>query len=146
MNDVAHITLRAAATDDAERLATLLTDEGYPAGPSDLAARIERFSTADAQVIVAEAGGEVVGFVAFHVVPRFETDERFIRIIAVVVDPLERERGVAHRLLADVERVARDAGVSFVEVTAGHHRPEARQLFESLGYDASVTAYLRKRP
>ncbi len=146
MNDVARITLRAAAIDDAERLATLLTDEGYPAGPSDLVARIERFSTPDAQVIVAEAGGEVVGFVAFHVVPRFETDERFIRIIAVVVDALERERGVAHRLLADVERVARDEGVSFVEVTAGHHRPEARQLFESLGYDAGVTAYLRKRP
>jgi len=145
MNDVAHVTLRAAAHDDAERLATLLTDEGYPAGPSDLAARIARFSTADARVIVAEAGGEVAGFIAFHVVPRFETDERFIRIIAVVVDPLERERGVAHRLLADVERIARDEGIAFVEVTAGHHRPEARQLFESVGYDAGVTAYLRKR-
>jgi GNAT superfamily N-acetyltransferase len=146
MNDVARITLRAASTDDAERLATLLTDEGYPAGPSDLAARIERFSTPDARVIVAEAGGTVVGFVAFSVGPRFETDETFIRVAALVVDPLERERGVAHRLLADVERVARDEGVSFLEVTAGHHRPEARQLFESLGYDAGVTAYLRKRP
>jgi GNAT superfamily N-acetyltransferase len=145
MNDVAHVTLRAAAHDDAERLATLLTDEGYPAGPSDLAARIARFSTGDARVIVAEAGGEVAGFLAFHVVPRFETDERFIRIIAVVVDPLERERGVAHRLLADVERIARDEGIAFLEVTAGHHRPEARQLFESVGYDAGVTAYLRKR-
>ena len=147
MNDVAQITLRAAAIDDAERLATLLTDEGYPAGPSDLAARIERFSTPDARVIVAEAGGEVARLRRLpRRVPRFETDERFIRIIAVVVDPLERERGVAHRLLADVERVAREEGVSFLEVTAGHHRPEARQLFESLGYDAGVTAYLRKRP
>ena len=145
MNDVAQVTLRAAIHDDAERLATLLTDEGYPAGPSDLSERIARFSTADARVIVAEAGGEVVGFLAFHVVPRFETDERFIRIIAVVVDPLERERGVAHRLLADVERIARDEGIAFLEVTAGHHRPEARQLFESVGYDAGVTAYLRKR-
>jgi GNAT superfamily N-acetyltransferase len=145
MNDVAQVTLRAAAPDDAERLATMLTDEGYPAGPSDLAARIERFSTPDARVTVAEAGGAVVGFIAFHVVPRFETDERFIRIIALVVDPGERERGVAHRLLADVERVARDEGVSFLEVTSGHHRPEARQLFESVGYDAGVTAYLRKR-
>ena len=53
---------------------------------------------------------------------------------------------MAHRLLADVERVAREEGISFLEVTAGHHRPEARQLFESLGYDAGVTAYLRKRP
>jgi GNAT superfamily N-acetyltransferase len=145
MNDVAHVTLRAAGPDDAERLATLLTDEGYPAGPSDLAERIARFSSPDARVVVAEAGGAVVGFVAFHVVPRFETDERFIRIIALVVDPGERERGVAHGMLAEVERIARDEGVSFLEVTAGHHRPEARQLFESVGYDAGVTAYLRKR-
>jgi GNAT superfamily N-acetyltransferase len=146
MNDVAHITLRAASADDAERLATLLTDEGYPAGPSDLAARIERFSTPEARVVVAEAGGTVVGFVAFNVGPRFEIDETYIRIAALVVDPLERERGVAHRLLAEVERVAREEGISFLEVTAGHHRPDARQLFESLGYDAGVTAYLRKRP
>ena len=97
-------------------------------------------------MIVAEAGGSVVGFVAFNIGPRFEVDETYIRVAALVVDPLERERGVAHRLLADVERVAREEGVSFLEVTAGHHRPEARQLFESLGYDAGVTAYLRKRP
>ncbi len=145
MNDVALITIRAAMPDDAERLATLLTDEGYPAGPSDLTARVERFSSAGGRVLVAEAAGEVIGFVAFHVLPRFETDERFLRLITLVVDPGERERGIARLLLADVERVAAEEGVSFLEVTAGHHRPEARQLFESLGYEAGVTVYLRKR-
>ena len=30
-------------------------------------------------------------------------------------------------------------------MTAGHHRPEARHLYESLGYDSTVTAYLRKK-
>lgn len=146
MNDVAAVTIRAAAETDAERLATLLTDEGYPAGPSDLAARIARFASIGSRVLVAEAAGEVIGFVAFHVIPRFETDERFIRLIALVVDPGERERGIARLLLSEMERVAVDEGVAFLEVTAGHHRPEARQLFESLGYDAGVTAYLRKRP
>lgn len=145
MNDVAAISIRAATASDAERLATLLTDEGYPAGPSDLAARIERFSKPGSHVLVAEAAGAVVGFLAFHVIPRFETDERFVRVIALVVDPGERERGVARLLLADVERIAIEEGVSFLEVTAGRHRPEARQLFESLGYEATVTSYLRKR-
>ncbi len=145
MNDVAAITIRAASASDAERLATLLTDEGYPAGPSDLAARIERYSRSGSHVLVAEAAGVVVGFIAFHVIPRFETDERFVRVIALVVDPGERERGVARLLLAEVERLAIDEGVSFLEVTAGRHRPEARQLFESLGYEATVTSYLRRR-
>jgi GNAT superfamily N-acetyltransferase len=146
MNDVATVSIRAATPDDAERLATLLTDEGYPAGPSDLAARIARFSSGGSRVLVAEAADVVIGFIAFHVLPRFETDERFIRIIALVVDPGERERGIARLLLADVERIAVEEGIGFLEVTAGHHRPEARQLFESLGYDAGVTVYLRKRP
>ena len=145
MNDAARITLRNATANDAERLAVMLTDEGYPAGASDLAARIERFSTPGSWVVVAEAGGEVIGFVAFHLVARFETDDRFVRIVTLVVDPGVRERGIGRLLMAEVERVAREAGAASLEITAGHHRPEARQLYESLAYDAGMTAYLRKR-
>ena len=145
MNDVAQLTIRPAAEDDAERLAALLTDEGYPAGPSDIAARLARFDGTDAHVLVAEQADEVLGFIAFVLVPRFETDDRFIRIVTLVVDPGARERGIAKALLADVERAGGEAGAAFLEVTAGHHRPDARQLFESVGYDATVTTYLRKR-
>jgi GNAT superfamily N-acetyltransferase len=145
MNDVAQLTIRPAAEDDAERLAALLTDEGYPAGASDLAARLARLAGTDAHVLVAEQADEVLGFIAFVLVPRFESDDRFIRIVTLVVDPGARERGIAKALLADAERVGRAAGAAFHEVTAGHHRPDARQLFESVGYDATVTTYLRKR-
>ena len=41
--------------------------------------------------------------------------------------------------------MGRDLGAAFCEVTARHHRPDARHLYESLGYDAAVTAYLRKK-
>lgn len=145
MND-AQLTIRTATEDDAERLAALLTDEGYPAGPSDIARRIARFAAPASRVLVAEQQGEVLGFVAFHLVPRFETEDWFARIITVVVDPGARGRGVAKALLGDVERVAREEGATFLEVTSGHHRPEARALFESVGYDATLTTYLRKRP
>jgi len=146
MNDVGQLTIRTATEEDADRLAALLTDEGYPAGPSDLARRIGRFAAPASRVLVAEQAGEVLGFVAFHLVPRFETEDWFIRIITVVVDPGARERGIAKALLAEVERVGREEGVAFLEVTSGHHRPEARHLFESVGFDATVTTYLRKRP
>lgn len=146
MNDAAAVTVRAATADDAERFASLLTDEGYPAGASDLAARIGRFSTAESRVLAAEASGEVIGFVAFHVLPRFETDELFARIVALVVDPGVRARGIGRQLMVEAERIAAEEGAAFLEVTSGHHRPDARKLFESLGYDASLAAYLRKRP
>jgi GNAT superfamily N-acetyltransferase len=146
MNDAAVVTVRPATTDDAARFAALLSDEGFPAGSSDLAARIARFSAPDSQVLAAEAAGEVLGFVAFHLLPRFETDDIFARIVALVVDPGVRGRGIGRQLMAEVERIARDEGAAFLEVTAGHHRPEARKLFEVLGYDEGLATYLRKRP
>jgi len=145
MTETGNILLRPAAPGDAERIAALLTDEGYPAGPSDVVARLERFASPYSRVVVADLDGEMLGFVAFHALPRFEHDDRIVRILALVVDPGARERGVGHRLMDECERAAGEVGAAFVEVTAGHHRAEARHVYESRGYDASVTAYLRKR-
>jgi ribosomal protein S18 acetylase RimI-like enzyme len=145
MTDQQQITTRAATADDAQRIAALFTDEGYPAAASAVAARIERFTAAAGQVIVAEDAGEILGFVAVHVMPRFEHDDTIARVLALVVDPGTRGRGVGHDLMTAAEGIARDAGAAFIEVTAAHHRPEARRLYEGVGYDATVTAYLRKR-
>jgi ribosomal protein S18 acetylase RimI-like enzyme len=139
------IVLRPATEADAERIAALFTEEGYPAGPSDIVARLERFASSYSTVSVAESGGEVLGFVAVHLLPRFEHDDRIARILALVVDAGVRERGVGHLLMAEAERIAAAAGAAFIEVTAGHHRPDAQRLYETLGYEGSVTAYLRKR-
>jgi GNAT superfamily N-acetyltransferase len=145
MTDQGTITLRLAEAADAEAIATLFTDEGYTAGPSDIVVRLERFATPNARVIVAEHDGALLGFIAFHALPRFEHDDWIVRVLALVVDAGARERGVGRALMAEGERVGRQLGAAFIEVTAGHHRPEARHLYESLGYDASVAAYLRKK-
>jgi ribosomal protein S18 acetylase RimI-like enzyme len=139
------VTLRLATAADADTIASLFTDEGYPAGPTDIVARLERFASAHSRVIVAEHEDALIGFIAVHAMPRFEHDDRILRILAVVVDGGARERGVGRTLMAEAERIGVELGAAFVEITAGHHRPEARKLYESLGYDASVTAYLRKK-
>jgi GNAT superfamily N-acetyltransferase len=139
------IALRPATIADAERIAALFTEEGYPAGASAVEARLARFERPDSSVIVADHDGEILGFIALHVVPRFEHDDSFVRVVALVVDSAVRERGVGRVLMAEAERIGRDQSAAFVEVTAGHHRPAARHLYESLGYDANLTAYLRKR-
>ena len=145
MTDAPPITLRTETADDADRIAALFTDEGYPAGPSDIVTRLKRFQSPHSRVIVAELEGEVLGFIALHALPRFEHDDRIVRVLALVVDAGVRERGVGHLLMTEAETVGRELGAAFTEVTAGHHRPDAQRLFESLGYDATVTTYLRKR-
>lgn len=139
------VTIRDATAADAEMIAGLFTDEGYPAGPTDIVARLAHFGTAESRVIVAEREGGVLGFIAIHAIPRFEHDDRILRIVALVVDAGARERGVGRALIAEAERVGTELGAAFAEITAGHHRPEARRLYEAVGYDATVAAYLRKR-
>lgn len=144
MTDTA-LTIRPATTDDAEAIAAMFTDEGYPAGPSDIVERLGRFASDQARVLVAEHEGATLGFIALHALPRFEHDDQIVRILALVVDAGARERGVGRALLAEAERIAADLGAAFTEITAGHHRPEARRMYESVGYDASVATYLRKK-
>ena len=139
------LTIRPAAEADADAIAALFTDEGYPAGPSDIVERLGRFASEHSRVLVAEHDGELLGFIAIHAMPRFEHDDRIVRILALVVDAGARERGVGRALMTEAEDTAADLGAAFIEVTAGHHRPEARRLYESSGYDASVAAYLRKK-
>ncbi len=145
MTDAAQILLRPAQPVDAGAIAALFTDEGYPAGPSDIVARLERFDTPQSRVIVAELDETILGFIAVHAMARFEHDDWILRILALVVDAGARERGVGRTLMAEAERIGRELGAAFVEITAGHHRPEARHLYESLGYDSTVSAYLRKK-
>jgi GNAT superfamily N-acetyltransferase len=139
------ILLRPVTTDDAEAIAALFTDEGYPAGPSDIEERLQRFASDYSQVVVAEHEGTVLGFIALHAMPRFEHDDRIIRVLALVVDAGARERGVGKALMGEAERIGRELGAAFIETTAGHQRPDAFRLYESLGYDPSVVAYLRKK-
>jgi GNAT superfamily N-acetyltransferase len=144
MTDTALI-FRPATEADAEAIAALFTDEGYPAGPSDIVERLTRFSSEYSRVLIAEHEGALLGFIALHAMPRFEHDDRILRILALVVDAGARERGVGRGLIAEAERIGTELSAAFIEITAGHHRPEARRLYESLGYDATVAAYLRKK-
>ncbi len=145
MTDDVALSIRPAADADADTIAALFTDEGYPAGPSDILERLTRFASDHSRVLVAEHDGALLGFIALHAMPRFEHDDRILRVLALVVDAGARERGVGRALMAEAERVGADLHAAFIEITAGHHRPEAQRLYESLGYDGNVAAYLRKK-
>ena len=90
-------TIRPASETDAGTIAALFTDEGYPAGPSDIVERLTRFGSDFSRVLVAEHEGELLGFIALHAMPRFEHDDRILRVLALVVDAGARERGVGFR-------------------------------------------------
>ena len=112
-----------------------------------------------------EAGADILALLSRLTMPVVTTFH------TVLADPTAKQRTVMARiveasskvvvmankgreLLREVYRVPDDKieiiahgipDAAFVEVTAGHHRPEAYRFYESMGYDATVTAYLRKK-
>ena len=55
MTEHAPLTFRDAGPDDAAWIASLLSDEGYPAGATDIVRRLERYVERECPVRVAEA-------------------------------------------------------------------------------------------
>ena len=121
----------------------LLTDEGYPAGPRTSQRRIERFAAPG--IAGARRGGRRARCIGLH---RLRARARGSRPTTgssgsstLIVDPgVARAGDRPRRCSPRSSASARDEGVAFLEVTAGHHRPDARaSCSRSVGYDASLT-------
>ena len=133
--------IRPATADDAERIAALFTDEGYPAGPSDILERLGRFDSPHSRVLVADHDGEVLGFVAVHALPRFEHSDRIVRIMALVVEAGVRERGIGRLLMEAVRKAALAEGISRLSWGVHKKNADALRFYEALGAQYSHDTY-----
>ncbi|MGF0115313.1 GNAT family N-acetyltransferase [Promicromonospora sp. Marseille-Q5078] len=93
--------------------------------------------------LVARLGGEPVGTAAVRDVSG--TDDRRDRgtthpaatgeVKRVYVDPEHRGQGVARRIMAELERAARQVGFRRFVLETGTAQPEAIGLYEAIGYE-----------
>jgi RimJ/RimL family protein N-acetyltransferase len=128
--------IRPAAARDADRIAALLTQLGYPDDRDDAAARLLAWTAEPAgEVLVSEAGGEVAGFAAVHRIPYFERPGAFARVVALSVDAAHRRAGVGRGLMAAVEAWGAAHGCVDVEVTSLRSRDAAHRFYTALGYE-----------
>ena len=125
------VDVRPAELQDAPAIAELLTDLGYPSGPSEVEQRLSRLDHAD-RVLVTDGG-----LVALHRLPRLAEGGPFARITALVVAPRDRGKGIGRALLSAAEEVARSWGCDLIEVSSGR-RPErlaAHAFHGAAGYE-----------
>jgi GNAT superfamily N-acetyltransferase len=128
--------IRFAAGRDADQIAALLTQLGYPHDRDETVARLLAWTAEpEGEVLVAEAGGEVAGFAAVHRVPYFERPGAFARVVALSVDAAYRRAGLGRRLMAAVEAWAAVRGCVDVEVTSLRSRDDAHDFYAALGYE-----------
>ena len=83
--------------------------------------------------LVALDGGEPVGFVLAYELPRRHGHAVTLCIYEVDVVAAWRRRGVATRLLREVEGIARQAGIAEAFVLTDPDNVAAMQLYRSVG-------------
>jgi GNAT superfamily N-acetyltransferase len=129
------VTIREARADDAETVAALCAQLGYPSSPEQVGIRLDEI-LADAEhiVLVAERSDEeVIGWVQVHIRKLLVAD-RHAEMVGLVVDQGHRGQKVGLRLMEAAEGWARSQACVAVRLRTNVVRTEAHQFYETLGY------------
>ena len=128
------LRIRGARPGDADSLARLSTQLGYPATPAEAKLRAKGIvGQRGHALLVAEVDGRVVGWI--HVVEcvRMESDPS-AEVAGLVVDEAFRGSGIGARLLAEAEAWAVAGGYEILRVRSNVKRNRARRFYEREGY------------
>ncbi len=134
MDEADTVTVRVASVGDAEAIAGLSDQLGYPADDDMLRKRLSALlgSTLDS-VYVAEANGAVVGWIHVFASVRLES-VAMAEIGGLIVDEPHRGKGVGERLVKEAEGWAQRLGLSRIRVRTRATRTEAHRFYAREGY------------
>ena len=133
-------TIRLASDADAEDIARLSGQLGYPTTSDETIERlgaVHRHS--EHAVFVAEAAGRVAGWIHVFARPSLTT-EFSAEIAGLVVDESCRSRGIGEALMQHVEQWARNNGCESVRLRSNITRARAHAFYERLGYELAKTS------
>ncbi len=140
MTTASNPTIRLATAADAEDLARLSGQLGYPATPGEAMQRLQEVNRhSEHAVFVAEADGRLAGWMHVFVRPSLTT-ESSAELAALVVDEHCRSHGIGQALIAEAERWAREQGCRMVTLRSNVKRLRAHAFYERLGYETIKTS------
>jgi GNAT superfamily N-acetyltransferase len=126
--------IRAATMSDADEIALLSGQLGYPATPAEIADRLRHLASAgDSAVFVMEDEGRLLGWIQVVGVHHLESAGK-AEIAGLVVAEDSRGRGIGARLLDTAERWAGATGYGSVRVRCNVIREETHRFYKSNGY------------
>ncbi len=129
------ISVREASAIDAEAIARLCTQLGYPAAAAAVPARLTRLNASgEARALVAVQGVEVVGLATVHLRHTLNHEMPLAQLSLLVVDERVRSHGVGRALVAAVEAWARGQSCRRIVVTTALDRTGAHAFYERVGY------------
>ena len=137
--------LRSASLGDADDVAALLGELGFPCEVAEAAERIATIIDDDRQaLVVARSGGRVCGLVALDFTYYLPLGTTTCRITALVVTSDAQGRGLGRQLLRDAERRARAAGAARLELSSGSQRADAHAFYRACGYGDGTVRFVKR--
>jgi GNAT superfamily N-acetyltransferase len=137
------ISIRPAREEDAETLAALVGELGYPTEPATALTRLNDASQAGDCVLVAVHHSKVIGLALLHRTPFLHRSPDG-RISTLVVSGDYRSQGVGGRLIEAAESVFRDWQCKRVEVTSGAQREDAHRFYLRAGYTEQPKRFIKE--
>jgi GNAT superfamily N-acetyltransferase len=140
-------TVREPTIDDAEALARLSSQLGYPAEAASMPRRITRLADdPNAKAFVASSGQGVIGMITIHLRDTLNHATPIAQITLLVVDEAIRSRGAGRALVEAAEAWATARGAKRVAVTTALDRAGAHAFYERLGYAHTGRRYAKDFP
>lgn len=142
------IRIRKARRRDAERIAQLSGELGYPATPAQITARLRQLTPASKHaVFVAEStdAARVVGWIHVSVSDLLENDVR-AEVNGLIVAEGRRSAGAGAKLLEAAEAWARKRGCRGMNVRSNVIREGAHKFYERQGYEHYKTQKAFRKP
>lgn len=138
------LVIRPATAADAPAVAALLTD--FNGEPTDAAAAARRMAAMEGTetVLLALRGGAAVGLCSLRVVPFLSADHPYAEVTELYVAPQHRRQGIARRLMAEAEALARAKGAPAVYLLTGFRNETAQAFYRSIGYGDYALAMWRR--
>ncbi|MHC5006748.1 MAG: GNAT family N-acetyltransferase [Planctomycetota bacterium] len=138
------ITIRPAEAGDAEAIASLLGELGYPQTPDQISRRLAELSGfPSTRVLVATNDDHVVGVGTLNFIPLLHQKEKIARVSALAVTENHQGKGVGHELMGAFEKIAREAGCPRLEVTSNLRRAGAHGFYERIGYEETSKRFVK---
>jgi ribosomal protein S18 acetylase RimI-like enzyme len=144
MNAAMTITMRPVRATDAEQVASLLTELGYPSTAASVKDRLDRaLQSETSRCLVAQDADEVIGLMSAELIPYFPTGMTVCRVTSLVVASQHRRRGIGDMLISAATEFARKHRCSGIEVTSAENRVEAHRFYERIGFSRTAFRFFR---
>ena len=138
--------IRGMSLDDADQVAALAGELGYPSTPAEIEARFRGLEgNADSRVFVAsDPDGRVWGWL--HVFGLHLMVSEGAEVGGLVVDSRARGRGIGRSLMAAAEAWARERGYTRLMLRSNTIRTEAHRFYQDLGYTIVKSQHKFQKP